>query len=186
MSSLYVKSYSDAKKGDLVRIKKPEGQAGKIARISGSYFKYPSQNFYVFPGVLEEDGTNVLISSFEYLNDEARMKHEAQHGFVVKPFETGQQYNYQKALTLARCPTCHGFLKWQISAEKDDDRFCFALCCGMRYSMVPEVVRIVSATEKNQYEVAKEMTDDEFLKDLMNHTMNDLTKKSPFEKERNW
>lgn len=186
MPSLYARAYSDAKKGDLVRIKKPDDCAGKIARISGSYFKFPAQNFYVFPGKLEEDGKEILIVSFEYLNDEDQMKHESQHGFVVKAFESGQQYNYQKALTLARCPTCHGFLKWQISAEKDDDRFCFALCCGMRYSMVPEVVRIVSGTEKSGFQVAQELTDEEFLKELMNHTMDDIRKKSPFEKERNW
>jgi len=170
-SSLYVKSYSDAKKGDLVRIKKPEEHVGKIAKVSGSYFKFPGQNLYVFPGTLEEDGSEVLISSFEYLDDESRMKHENVYGFIVKPYDTKEVYDYQKSLTLARCPTCNAFLEWEISKEKEDDRFCFALCCGMRYSMIAESVRIVSSTEKSLFRDsvahhAELLDDEDFLKEL--------------------
>lgn len=159
-STLYGKSKSDALLGDLVRIKAPAEHAGKIARISGSYFKYPSQNFYVHPAKLE-DGTETLVTHFEYLDDDAKKAHEAKVGFVVS-LSDREVYDYQKCLCLARCRTCETPLVWQISREKEDDRFCFADCCGIRYSMVPETVRILWDTRRE----ADVIDEDDFLNEL--------------------
>ena len=160
------KTNADAKKGDLVLIKSPQTHMGKMARISGSYFKYPGQSFYVFPGKLvdcEHAGAEVLISDFSYVDKESQEKHESKYGFVVS-LENDKIYDYQKSLSLARCRTCEHILRWQVSLEKEDDRFCYAECCGIRYSMVPETVRILWNTTK---EIA-EMDDDDFFKELQN------------------
>lgn len=158
------KTNADAKKGDLVLIKSPESHAGKMARISGSYFKFPGQNFYVFPGKLvdgEHVGAEVLISDFTYVDTEDQ---KPRYGAVVS-LDSDKVYDYQKSLSLSRCLTCESILRWQISLEKNDDRFCYAECCGIRYSMVPETVRILWNTAKS--EIA-EMADEDFLEELRN------------------
>lgn len=104
-------------------------------------------------------------------NDQSEVDPEFKYGFAVKAFDTEKQYSYERALTLASCPTCNRFLRWEISIEKEDDRFCYAICCGIRYSMVPEVVRIVSKTDSqllfNFPEEYSWVEDDDFFKELM-------------------
>jgi hypothetical protein len=92
----------------------------------------------------------------------------------IKIFDTQEKYDYQKVLISSHCPTCNNLLKWQILIQKDDDRFCHALCCGVRYSMIPEVVRIISTIEVDSYK--EELTNEKFIDSLINHTMKELKK----------
>lgn len=81
-------------------------------------------------------------------------------------------YDYQSLLATGVCPSCGIKLDWRIATHVtgNDDKFCFADCCGMRYSMVPEKVRVLGVPKK--LEVQKEgddmLADDEFIRELNN------------------
>lgn len=152
------KTNAEAQKGDLVLIKSPEKHAGKMARISGSSH-FITQNTCVFPSKLVDGGAEIWVSDFTYVDTE---DHKPKYGFVVS-LDSDKVYDYQKSLSLSRCRTCESILRWQISLEKNDDRFCYAECCGIRYSMVPETVRILWNTAKSEVE---EMAEEDFLEEL--------------------
>ena len=51
-------------------------------------------------------------------------------------------HNYQTILHNAVCPTCNNKIYWNFGIESD--KFCHTVCCGIKYSMVPETIRILS------------------------------------------
>ncbi len=52
--------------GTKVRVIYPKDLQGRVGYINGEQFKYPSQNFWVTPVVI--DGKNHLVTSYEEWN----------------------------------------------------------------------------------------------------------------------
>jgi hypothetical protein len=84
-------------------------------------------------------------------------------------------YNYQQLLLGAECPSCGMKLTFQTVKQQTgvtspsnwdwDDRLCYVDCCGIRYSMVPQTVRILS-TPLAELNNKKRQSDEEFLAEL--------------------
>jgi hypothetical protein len=135
--------------------------------LKGDRFKYPSQSFWVQP-VLLDDGSEVLALAYEECMDEAPIKIDVDPTVV---------YDYQECLQRAICHHCGKALHWKLAnilnnkEHFHDDRFCYAVCCLTRYSMVPEKVRIVASldvpecTEDDKDDELK-IEDEEFLREL--------------------
>ncbi len=91
-------------------------------------------------------------------------------GAVNLKYDPSVVYNYQEILSLGTCHHCGKYLQWKLEVKNDDDRFCHAICCATRYSMVPEKVRVLATfafplDEKEEKE--EELSDEaDFLKEL--------------------
>jgi len=124
-----------------VLIKKPDIHAGQIAVLDGDWFKYPGQNFWVRP-VRLSNGDRTLITEWEVVDETPDL------GLKIDPSNPYYEYDYQECLRRGTCPNCGKDLEWRLSlASNSDDRFCHAVCCAVRYSMVPEKVRIIATVE---------------------------------------
>jgi hypothetical protein len=77
-------------------------------------------------------------------------------------------YDYQSLLASGVCPSCNNKLEWKIcpAVTSQDDKFCHADCCGMRYSMVAEKVRVLAVPKKLEDGGGEAMADEEFLREL--------------------
>lgn len=77
-------------------------------------------------------------------------------------------YDYQDCLTRGVCLHCSKSLEWMLEIKKNDDRFCSAVCCLTKYSMVPDKVRIIGSfahplEDESENEA---VLDDDFIKQL--------------------
>jgi hypothetical protein len=79
-------------------------------------------------------------------------------------------YGYHDCLTRGVCLACGKSLDWKLEVRPNDDRFCAAVCCMTKYTMVPESVRITSSfaltLTAEEMEEAEKDDDDDFLKEL--------------------
>lgn len=77
-------------------------------------------------------------------------------------------YDYQDILRKGLCSHCQKPLKWNLTPlTQQDDRFCFAICCATRFSMVPEKVRVIpSFAFPLEEEEKEEAVDSDFLREL--------------------
>lgn len=75
-------------------------------------------------------------------------------------------YDYQKVIHLAACPSCESLLSWSLTKPVDGDKFCIAECCGMRYGMVAETIRVIGVPISSGNDLPKELADEDFLAEL--------------------
>ena len=160
-------------KNDKVIIVKPENLAGRIASKNGDPFRYPSQNFWVHPVVLENGEKALALSVKEFpVNQEEGADYI--NGFLDSKITLNLNpdivYDYQSLLSEARCPTCGEKIEWHLTKE-ETDKFCVAECCGMMYGMVPEAVRVISVPmaavcNPIRNELSPALADHEFLEEL--------------------
>ena len=79
-------------------------------------------------------------------------------------------YDYNDCLARGVCLQCGKKLEWNLDVGPKDDRFCYAVCCTTRYSMIPDKVRIIGtfAYPLSQKEMDEEelSADEDFIKQL--------------------
>jgi hypothetical protein len=80
-------------------------------------------------------------------------------------------YDYQELLSEGQCIHCGHALLWKLEVKNGDDRFCHAICCATKYSMVPEKVRVLASfaypLEEGESEREDEsVADADFLREL--------------------
>lgn len=147
-----------------VIVTKPSSLAGTVAVLNGNRFRYPGQNFWVQPVLI--NGKNQLITEFRELEEGNMDEHEK----IVLKDDPTIVYDYQRLLTEAYCPSCKAKLDWRIAVQATayDDRFCRTECCGTVYSMVPDTVRVVAVSTALLKEETECDADDDFIRELQN------------------
>lgn len=79
-------------------------------------------------------------------------------------------YNYHDCLNRGVCLACGKTLQWKLEVRPNDDRFCAAVCCMTKYTMIPESVRITSSFSLSltpeELAEAEDEDGDDFLKEL--------------------
>ena len=80
-------------------------------------------------------------------------------------------YDYQSLILNGVCRSCLNKLQWKLGcARNEDDRFCYAECCHIRYCMVPEQVRVIaslaSTFRDDEEEINETLMDSDFLDEL--------------------
>lgn len=133
-----------------VIIVKPERLAGTVAHKSGDRFRYPGQRFWVQPVILE-NGQKELALQIEELPIDNKVAADYSSGFVESKITLNTNphivYDYYDLECHAKCPSCGSTINWISSNDSIKghlDKFRYAECCGMQYSMVPERVRVIS------------------------------------------
>jgi hypothetical protein len=101
---------------------------------------------------------------------------------TIDPLSPNLVYDYQDLLVRGTCLHCKKELQWALSPKSSgssDDRFCEAICCATKYSMVPEKVRVVTSFAfpmsddelKSESRSEEANADDDFLRELKKLTL---------------
>jgi len=154
-------------KTNKVVIVRPVELAGRLAMRNGEPFRYPSQNFWVHPVIL--DGKKILVLSVKEFPVDHQEGADYINGFLDSKIALNLNpdivYDYQSLLSGACCPSCGHPVKWTL-ARTGSDKFCAAECCGIIYGMVPESVRVISIAVGNPIKDELSIADKEFLEEL--------------------
>ena len=126
-----------------VVIVKPNHLAGRVATKNGDLFRYPSQNFWVQPVILENGHKTLALEVKDFPMDDSI---QLPKGDKIKlNLDPTIVYDYQTLLQNSVCPSCGQCSNWQLPTHPDSsDIFCVFQCCGMIYSMIPESVRVIA------------------------------------------
>ena len=93
----------------------------------------------------------------------------------VETANPAKVYDYQSLILNGVCKSCNKRLEWHLgSHRKEDDKFCYTECCHIRYSLIPESVRVIAGLASSFTETATEdddaLLDDDFIKQLREMT----------------
>jgi hypothetical protein len=146
-----------------VVVVKPDVLVGKIAILDGDRFKYPGQGFWVQPVILE--GKKNLITHWRELTD--MDERQIDLPLKINP-DPSLVYGYYDVLTRGVCLHCGKPLQWKLEVKENDDRFCYAICCAIRFSMIPDKVKVIAMPDFGDYKIGdeEELADDNFMKAL--------------------